>query len=106
MDLVTFYFSLSLLLSFSLSFSLLFFFFSYSLLGTCVPICFAAFLLRILMFSDHFYRPYLIFIESFCRVKSLSLTGKLLYYFVDKFIVQWENLQIKYSKAEYIGKIC
>jgi beta-1,4-N-acetylglucosaminyltransferase len=70
--------------------------------GTCVPICYSAFLFRIL----YIFNADIIFAESFCRVKYLSMTGKLLYPIADKFIVQWEELQHKYSRAEYIGKIC
>jgi len=56
--------------------------------GTCVPLCFAAFLARVLLF-----RPCsVVFIESFCRVQSLSLSGLLLYPFVDEFVVQWPQL--------------
>eukprot|EP01041_Mallomonas_annulata_P007681 gene7681-15725_t len=69
--------------------------------GTCVPICFAAWLARILFI----YKPHIIFVESFCRVETLSLSGKLLYYIADKFVVQWPELASKYDKAEYIGKI-
>lgn len=29
------------------------------------------------------------YVESFARVKSLSLSGRLLRYFVDVFVVQW-----------------
>lgn len=46
-----------------------------------------------------------IYIESFARVSSLSLTGKILYFWVDKFIVQWPDLEKKYSKASYIGGV-
>jgi beta-1,4-N-acetylglucosaminyltransferase len=52
------------------------------------------------------YRPILIFVESFCRVEELSLTGKILYQIVDRFIVQWPGLSEKHSRAEYLGKIC
>jgi len=56
--------------------------------GTCVPLCFAAFLFRLLLF-----RPCsIVFVESFCRVRSLSLSGLLLYPLVDEFVVQWPQL--------------
>ena len=88
----------------------LFFFFSpltHSLVGTCVPICLAAYLLRVLAFSDSIYRPYIVFAESYCRVQSLSLTGKILYPIADRFIVQWETLLTpRYPRAQFIGKIC
>jgi beta-1,4-N-acetylglucosaminyltransferase len=70
--------------------------------GTCVLLCYAAFLLRLL----GVYQPVLVFAESFCRVSSLSLSGKLLYPIVDKFVVQWPGLADRYSRAEYLGRIC
>lgn len=69
--------------------------------GTCVPICYAAFLLKFLSL----YSPTIIFVESFCRVEKCSLTGKLLYYIVDKFIVQWPRLLKSYPRAEYLGDL-
>jgi beta-1,4-N-acetylglucosaminyltransferase len=69
--------------------------------GTCVPLCMSAFVLRLL----GVYQPVLIFAESFCRVKTLSFSGKILYYFVDRFIVQWSQLVDKYPRAEYFGKM-
>jgi beta-1,4-N-acetylglucosaminyltransferase len=33
----------------------------------------------------------IIYVESFTRVKSLSLSGKLLRPFVDRFVVQWPD---------------
>lgn len=46
-----------------------------------------------------------IYIETFSRIKSKTLTGTLVYYFADIFIIQWEELQKKYPKAKYIGYI-
>lgn len=46
-----------------------------------------------------------IYIESLAKVNSLSLTGKMLYFIVDKFFVQWEELEKKYKKAEYLGRL-
>lgn len=69
--------------------------------GTAVPIIFAALILRML----HLLTCKVIFVESFCRTQSLSLSGKILYPFVDKFVVHWESLIEKYPKAEYIGTI-
>ncbi|KAI8084320.1 oligosaccharide biosynthesis protein Alg14 like-domain-containing protein [Gilbertella persicaria] len=45
----------------------------------------------------------IIYIESFARVSSLSLTGKLLYPFVDRFLVQWPELSDRFERAEYKG---
>ena len=41
--------------------------------------------------------------ESIARVKSLSLSGKLLYPIADKFMVQWPDLLSKYPRAKYVG---
>jgi beta-1,4-N-acetylglucosaminyltransferase len=71
--------------------------------GTCVPICFSAFILRLLLLPVRRYRPSIVFVESFCRVQRLSLTGKLLYPIADKFIVQWPQLL---SKKTYPRAIC
>jgi beta-1,4-N-acetylglucosaminyltransferase len=42
------------------------------------------------------------YIESFARVDSLSLSGRLLLFFVDRFLVQWRAL-LKYPRAEFVG---
>jgi len=44
----------------------------------------------------------IIFIESFARVQTLSLSGKILYYFADRFLVQWPELRTKYPMSEYL----
>ena len=44
--------------------------------------------------------------ESIARVDSLSLSGKLLVRTADRFLVQWPQLAKKYTKAEYIGRVC
>ena len=47
-----------------------------------------------------------IYIESWCRVTNLSLTGKLVYYLVDEFWVQWPQLiQACSPKAKYNGGV-
>lgn len=47
----------------------------------------------------------IIFIETFARIKSKTITGKVCYYFADVFIVQWEGLKKIYPKAIYLGHI-
>lgn len=47
----------------------------------------------------------LIFIESYAKVKTPTLTGKLLYPFADRFYVQWRELLEYYPKAQYVGGI-
>ena len=46
-----------------------------------------------------------IYIESLAKVNSLSVTGKMVYPFANKFYVQWEDLAKKYKKAEYLGRL-
>lgn len=46
-----------------------------------------------------------IYIESFARIDSPSLTGKLMYGVADLFIVQWEELLPFFPKAVYCGGI-
>jgi len=45
----------------------------------------------------------IIFIESFARVEHLSLTGKILYYLADRFLVQWPELKQQYPRSEHLG---
>jgi len=50
-------------------------------------------------------RKRVIYIESFARVDTASLTGKLMYRIADMFIVQWEELLKIFPKATYGGGI-
>lgn len=47
----------------------------------------------------------LIYIESFAKVTSGTLSGKLLYKYADQFYVQWEQMLKIYPKAIYLGGI-
>lgn len=47
----------------------------------------------------------LIYIESFAKIHSATLTGKLMYRFADVFYVQWEEMLKVYPKAKYVGGI-
>ncbi len=45
-----------------------------------------------------------VFIESVCRVRTASFTGRLLYHFSDAFFVQWESLCERYGPhARFAG---
>lgn len=64
--------------------------------GVVVPLCFIAKLLG----------SKIIYIESFARITSRSLSGVLLYPIADLFFVQWKELLSKYgSKAQYGGTV-
>lgn len=67
--------------------------------GTCLPVAIATFLYRILGLCE----GNLVFVESFCRVKSLSLTGHLLYPLADLFVVHWQELQVKYPRSHTVS---
>ena len=47
----------------------------------------------------------IIYVESFAKVNSPSLTGKLVYKFADEFYIQWESLRKFYPKAKYKGAL-
>ncbi|KAF8893804.1 glycosyltransferase family 1 protein [Infundibulicybe gibba] len=53
--------------------------------GTCFVLCIAVYVNKLFGLPA----PKLVYIESFARVKSLSLSGRLLRRFVDRFVVQW-----------------
>lgn len=44
-----------------------------------------------------------VYVESFARVKTLSLSGRLLVRVVDRFLVQWEELAGYGGRAEFVG---
>ncbi len=69
--------------------------------GTCMPFFLIFYVLNKLKVA----RTKLIFIESWCRVDSISLSGKIVRFFTDKFIVHWEEQKAKYPWTDYYGKI-
>jgi len=70
--------------------------------GTALPLCYSLKLSRILLYN---LKGKILFIESFCRVDNLSVTGRLVYPISDRFIVQWEELTKRYKRAEYLGTL-
>lgn len=46
-----------------------------------------------------------IYVESFTRVRELSLSGRMVYPFVDEVFVQWPQLAAKRRKARYAGSV-
>ncbi|XP_056289939.1 UDP-N-acetylglucosamine transferase subunit ALG14 homolog isoform X2 [Pseudoliparis swirei] len=69
--------------------------------GTCVPLCVTGLLLGILGVK----KVSIVFVESVCRVESLSLSGTLLYPLADLFFVQWSSLRDKYPKSIFLGRL-
>ncbi|WP_066190578.1 MULTISPECIES: PssD/Cps14F family polysaccharide biosynthesis glycosyltransferase [Gracilibacillus] len=62
---------------------------------TAVPMCYLAKL----------FRRKVVFIESFSKSTSPTLSGRLVYPISDLFIVQWESMKKIYPKAVYGGSI-
>ncbi|XP_023715667.1 UDP-N-acetylglucosamine transferase subunit ALG14 homolog [Cryptotermes secundus] len=69
--------------------------------GTCIPICVIAFMMRVLYITD----TKIVFVESICRVKTLSLSGKILLLFADIVLVQWPKLKERYRRTTFIGRL-
>ncbi|CAM1328481.1 ALG14 (predicted) [Pycnogonum litorale] len=69
--------------------------------GTCIPVCLVAFVLRVFYVK----RIEIVYVESICRVTSMSLSGKIMYYFADRMFVQWPNLIKSYPRCLYVGRI-
>lgn len=69
--------------------------------GTCIPICIIAFMLKAAFICD----TRIVFVESYCRTRSFSLSGMILMYFADNILVQWPKLTSKLKRAEYIGQL-
>lgn len=51
------------------------------------------------------FQKKLIFIESFAKINSPTITGRLIYKLADKFYVQWKGMKKFYPNAEYKGGI-
>ncbi|RSL35145.1 polysaccharide biosynthesis protein [Salibacterium salarium] len=62
---------------------------------TAVPMCYIAKL----------FRKKVVFIESFAKTSSPTLSGKLVYPIADLFVVQWETMLEHYPKAVHGGSI-
>ena len=68
--------------------------------GTCLPVAVLVWLLQITRIST----CKIVFVESLCRVKTLSLTGKILQFFADEVLVQWPELAALYPRTKFIGR--
>ncbi len=62
---------------------------------TAVPMCYIA----------KIFRKKIIFIESFAKSTSPTLSGRLVYPIADLFIVQWKSMEKFYPNAIYGGSI-
>ncbi|KAF8345879.1 glycosyltransferase family 1 protein [Amanita rubescens] len=69
--------------------------------GTCFVLCIAVYMNKFLGLSA----SKIIYVESFARVKKLSLSGRLLLPLVDRFFVQWPQLLRDGGREEYHGQL-
>jgi len=69
--------------------------------GTCIPICFWCFVLKFFWIKD----IKIVYVESICRVQTLSLSASILYFVADHILVQWPQLKKAYPRTEYIGRV-
>lgn len=67
--------------------------------GTAVPVCYVSWCLGWLLGL----RSHCIYVESVCRVQTLSWSGRLMYLIATVFIVQWEGLKTHYPRARFHG---
>lgn len=63
--------------------------------GVVIPFCIIAKL----------FGAKVIFIESFAKINTPTLTGKIIYKFADRFYYQWEEMSIHYPKGIFRGQI-
>ncbi|WP_338465430.1 PssD/Cps14F family polysaccharide biosynthesis glycosyltransferase [Shouchella rhizosphaerae] len=57
------------------------------------------------LISAKIFGAKIIFIESFAKVNSPTLTGRIVYRFADYFFVQWEEMLVHYPKAIFKGSL-
>lgn len=58
-----------------------------------------------LMIWTKFFGGKVIYIESFAKINSPNISGKIAYKFADQFYVQWESMKKFYPNAIYKGGI-
>ena len=69
--------------------------------GTAVCVVFVGLVLKFFGVRGAVGKMRTIYVESFARVRTLSLSGRILKWACDRFIVQWERLKV--GRAEYLG---
>lgn len=64
-----------------------------------------AFAIRFLQIFSWSYRCHILYVESFCRTRTLSLSGKIIYHLrlADEFYVQWPKVAESYPRVKYEG---
>eukprot|EP00095_Tigriopus_kingsejongensis_P005937 snap_masked-scaffold316_size209483-processed-gene-1.5 protein:Tk05937 transcript:snap_masked-scaffold316_size209483-processed-gene-1.5-mRNA-1 annotation:"udp-n-acetylglucosamine transferase subunit alg14 homolog" len=68
--------------------------------GTCLPVCVSAYLAtRLTLMSTVIF-----YVESVCRVRSLSLSGRVMSHLTPHVLVQWPEMLNTAPRAQYIGR--
>lgn len=67
--------------------------------GTCASLCIAVLVNRVLGLPS----PRVVYVESFARVRSFSVSARLLRSLVDRFVVQWPQLLQDGRAGECVG---
>ena len=62
---------------------------------TAVPMC----------MIGHFFKKKVVFIETLANITTGTKAGRMVYKYVDKFIIQWPQLKEVYPDSEYWGCI-
>lgn len=72
--------------------------------GTCLPVVVAT---KVAAVVFRLCRGKVCYVESIARTRSLSLTGKILYYLrlADLFFVQWPSLAERFPRATCAGRL-
>jgi beta-1,4-N-acetylglucosaminyltransferase len=72
--------------------------------GTCLPICAIA----VVASSLALWPIRIVYVESVARVRSLSLTGRIIWKLglADAFFVQWPELAVRYPGSKFLGRLC
>lgn len=58
-----------------------------------------------LMMLGKLFGSKIIFIESFAKINTPTITGRIIYRIADQFYIQWPELKKHYPKALYRGKL-
>ena len=69
--------------------------------GTALPLLLLARLLALVRLAAPCR---IVFVESVCRVRTLSLTATIAQHVADECLVLWPELAAKHPKTKYIGK--
>ena len=69
--------------------------------GTALPLLLLARLLALVRLTAPCR---IVFVESVCRVRTLSLTATIAQHLADECLVLWPELAAKHPKTKYIGK--